>query len=79
MSDQNTRDEGYIADTQASCATKVRSITIEANRMETIRFIKVHNEKKNCPKRFSFDFDITMAKYFYFDYGNLVLVGTYTV
>ena len=33
MSDQNTRDEGYIADTQASCATKVRSITIEANRM----------------------------------------------
>ena len=33
MSDQNTRDEGYIADTQASCATKVRSITIGANRM----------------------------------------------
>ena len=38
-------------------------------------------KEKNCLKRFSFDFDITLVQHFYFDYGHLVLVsvGAYSV
>ena len=38
-------------------------------------------KKKNGLKRFSFDFDVTLVKNFYFDYENLVLVlaGAYLV